>query len=263
MADAIAEESPEIEEASEDLTDFDDISLEELLADVPEADEQPESGSEFADQPKHDGLTETDSDSEEVLPEEVSEVIADESERSGLDTGGINEDRVEDSHFETFSEDDLGEFGEDDALAASLEEQRELESYYHESRGVGPEEGQADMSVPAFDSDDEKYQVGGLDMDALLNDPEMLLAEELPLDTKPEPDSEPDELEIEPPAERLDVSDNLPEESEPEDAELPLDELEEDYTVPEDEEGIWLNQRRNRNWRVKTGHSNPSFLPMS
>ncbi|WP_275937828.1 FimV/HubP family polar landmark protein, partial [Salinivibrio sp. HTSP] len=76
-----------------------------------------------------------------------------------------------DYEFDSFSLDELGEFGEDDALSAALEEQRELESYLDEQQEGDvaketPERDERDIS----DLDDDDHQVGGLNMEALLSE---------------------------------------------------------------------------------------------
>ncbi|WP_281181542.1 FimV/HubP family polar landmark protein, partial [Veronia pacifica] len=74
--------------------------------------------------------------------------------------------------LETLSDDQLGEFSEEDALHAAFEEQRELDGTLPEQESEAGHAVEAEtLDVTAMD--DEQYQVAGLDMDALLSDPDL------------------------------------------------------------------------------------------
>ncbi|RXJ72972.1 hypothetical protein CS022_12930 [Veronia nyctiphanis] len=118
------------------------------------------------------------SDSAVEAPELGSE---DETADSLEDFSEPSTDSVADSPFnvpaeglETLDDNQLGEFSEEDALHAAFEEQRELDGGFQEQTATTGQT--AEVPVPetsVADMDDEQYQVAGLDMDALLSDPDL------------------------------------------------------------------------------------------
>lgn len=80
---------------------------------------------------------------------------------------------------DAISLDELGEFDEDDALSAALDEQREMEEFLPQSKGEGFSQPTPPVSQPyraveldeLAELDDDEHQVAGLNMDALLSEP--------------------------------------------------------------------------------------------
>jgi len=86
--------------------------------------------------------------------------------------------------FESIDPDSLPEFSEDEALQASFDEQHELEQYEVEQGLKEPQTAKAEQPSispamsPADMFDDELVDSAGLDMAALLSDPEEIFADE-------------------------------------------------------------------------------------
>ncbi|HIF9082713.1 TPA: FimV/HubP family polar landmark protein [Photobacterium damselae] len=124
--------------------------------------------------------------SKEIIKENISEpLMTDASTESSSEPSAFDEHKKKDYDFAHYDPASLPEFNEDEALQASFEEQYELEQYEREkgfSTQRPPQQNQDDyvansaQPLPS-EFDHELVESAGLDMAALLTDPDLGLAD--------------------------------------------------------------------------------------
>ncbi|WP_325894062.1 FimV/HubP family polar landmark protein [Grimontia sp. NTOU-MAR1] len=181
---ALADSEGESEAISEVLPDDDDtapLDLENL----------PEYTEEDAAQEYEVELPTSQEDAAESVESDVAEEEA--LQEESLNTPQPEQETEEEVHAFTATEpntlafpkvdpiglDELGEFDEDDALSAALDEQRELEEFLPQSKEEGFTQPSAPVSQAPYRAaeldelaqlDDDEHQVAGLNMEALLSE---------------------------------------------------------------------------------------------